>query len=185
MNKEKIEMLRTVGILGMILAAGVAVSAHADDKKDIAALYSGLSNAMKGKDPDAILKLGVKDFAVIDKSGKSKPMANVVKDLKNTLKMIQSVPVCEIKPTELKITGKSAAANANMHTQMLLISAEKGPAAKLDRYDLSKDVFVKVAEGWRFKSIREIDSKMTLNGKPFGMPSGAAKAKPATGPVSK
>lgn len=163
------------------LAAAVlsasSLTARADDKADIQALYGKLQAAMKAKNTKAVMALGAPDFTSIDHGMKlnAKQTAQMM-DMQ--FKMVKSMDNLKMNVQKLDIKGKKAAATASFSFSGKM-TGQDGKVHTLSDSGVTKDTLVKTPKGWLFKSTETVSSHPMMDGKPMqmGAPQPPAKKK--------
>jgi ketosteroid isomerase-like protein len=158
--------------LSALLAAAAlslpVVSARADDKSDIHALYGKILAAMKAKDTKAIMALGTPDFVSIDHGTKMNAQ-QTAQMMDMQFKMMKSMDSMKMNVEKLDIKGKNAAATTN-YAFKVKMTGQDGKLHTISDSGITKDTLVKTGKGWLFKTQETISQHSMMDGKPMPMP---------------
>jgi ketosteroid isomerase-like protein len=155
-------VLNAIALVGLV---GISLIAHADDRKDIDALYSKVGKAMEAKDINGILATGTKDFTYTE-AGKTMTGEQVSAQMKEQFKAVKGPMKSKLTVVSCKITGKTAMVISTDYSEMQ-VPGQDGKSHKVVTTGKSKDVVVKTDKGWLMKSVNVLSSSMTMDGKPF------------------
>lgn len=159
-------------VLGaVILAAGSAGGARADDRAEIDALYVKLAQALKNKTPEETLALETPDFKSIDAHGKAISGKALVAQMKQQDSSVKDIKSVDIKVKSYGIKGNTAKAVTDFSYAVEIEDKDghMGPKGGTHEMAMSGEVkndLVKTAAGWKFKSMREGTGKVFIDGKP-------------------
>jgi len=157
--------IRAVLLTALALLSAGGLTARADDKKDIKAVYVKVVNAMKAKDLKAVFATGTQDFSYTE-NGKTMSGDELSNMMQQQFQMIKGTPKVKMNVVSCKITGAMAEVVSTDASEMM-ISGEDGKTHKLVSTGKSKDELVKTDKGWLMKSVTILSSAMTLDGKPY------------------
>ncbi len=154
-----------------IAVISLAVSACADDRTEINALYAKLKQYLVTNNPDGILPLEMPDFKATMADGKvlnGKALSARMKQQSAGSKLLKM----DIEPKKVDIKGKSANVLTffSFSSEMVDAAGNMGPKGKKHVMAGSGNIsntLVKTPQGWKFKTMKEEKAKMTMDGKPF------------------
>lgn len=150
------------------LAVTSCLSARADDKSDINALYAKLSQAFKAKDTKGIVALGTPDFTSKMPGRPAMDMKASEQGMDEGFKAMKSMDQVVMKPDKITIKGKTAVVMGH-YSFKATVMGPKGKTQTMTDQGTSKDVLAKTPKGWLFKSTETLTSHQMLDGKPFSM----------------
>ena len=152
---------------GALLAIAIAGSARADDKSQINAVYTTLTNAMRTKDAAAIKSLEGPSFTEKDNQGKTYTKVESNQMMRQQFEMVKSMIKFSLKVTGLKISGKTAAATTEFTMKGKMKLPTDGNVHDVSITGSTKDKLVKSSKGWQFLSSEDLKQTMTVDGKPY------------------
>ena len=155
------------------LVTSAALTARADDKKDIAALYQKLEKAMIAKDVKGIMATGAPGFSYTE-NGRTMTGDAISAQMQQQFTMITGTPKAKFTIVSCDIKGKTATVISTSTSEMQ-IPGQDGKPQVLKSTGKSSDLLVKTDKGWLMKTIKVLSSSMTLNGKPINLNKPAGK----------
>ena len=160
----------TLSILSAVLLGSMPISAHADDKTEIVALYAKLQTAQKLQSAEQTLKLLAPDFHHATREGNTvsaKEFVELIQNQKSTGKIIKKMV---IKVTGIELHGQTAKVTNSFDWTLDYSDPPAGPEKVGLKHTLSSTGTVtndlrKTPQGWRFVTLQTVSGKMVLDGK--------------------
>ncbi len=153
-------------LLALTMFAAMSLPAHADDIKDIEALYNKYCAATKAKSVERVLALITDDYTSVF-MGKVASRKQTEEGIKMTFEFVKRVDTCTAKISEISVNGSSATAKYKMRLVTTTTSETESQVKKIELLNSYNDVYKKTAQGWKIKTSTLADSKVTLDGKRF------------------
>jgi hypothetical protein len=156
-----------------------AVTAHADDKADIIALYARLQHAMKAQSAEQVLALLSADFTYKDRNGNVLNGKQFTDQITVQKAEIVGVKIMTMKVIKTVITGKTAKVTNEFSWAMEIVdkdgqltdkgakSTVKGQHHVMASTGVVENDLEKTPQGWRFLTLNTVNGKITMDGKPM------------------
>ncbi len=163
--------ISTLLITSALLAA-TCVGAIADDHSDIVALYAKLEHAMKAQSAEQVLALLAPDFKYTDRKGEIQNGKQFSHQIEVQKAEIVAVKKMKMKVVKVAITGNTAKVTNEFSWEMEIEDKTGQMKIKGKHHIMASEGVVendleKTPSGWRFLTLKTVNGKMTMDGKPL------------------
>ncbi len=145
------------------------VSARADDKAEITALFQKLSAATKAKSADAYLALVTPDYKEIRINGDEIQGKQAEQAIRARFAQMKSVSVAKVVPGEMRITASTAFMWSEFSISAEIVDKDGLYGTKGQKHlfaDTGKTRYwlIKTPKGWRFQKSEVLKENPTVDG---------------------
>ena len=149
----------------LLAAAPVFAQDHAKDEAFIRNAIKQTDAAAEKKDAKGVVAFTHPDYVGIDKDGKEVTHGKAEREAKMARLFSDAVKIItQTKVTRIRFTSDGATVESQSGGTILLAKGDR--KATMKGSSTSRDLWVKVKNGWLEKRTRGLTSTLTVNGKP-------------------